>query len=133
MRQVPIAIYVALTLVACGGEATSADPAVVAIDELIDAYNAHDADAIRTMFDSDFVFNTPSGVEIPVDEFADRVAEEGLLVLERVDEGTRNDDGTITFVVEATNPNSLYPATYTWQVASREGKIVAINERRSSG
>lgn len=122
-----------MTLVACGGEATSADPVVVAIDELVDAYNAHDGDAIRTMFDSDFVFNTPSGVEIPVDEFADRVAEGGLLVVERADEGTPNADGTITFVVEATNPNSPYPAAYTWQVALREGKIVAINERRGTG
>lgn len=130
-RAIALSIAVLLTLGACG---QAADESVVAaIDELIEAWNGQDADAVRAMFDTDFAFNSTSGVDIGLDVFADRVAEGGHFTFERVDDGIENDDGTITFGIETSNPDSLYPTAYTWQVTLQDTRIVHINERRGTG
>lgn len=130
-RAVALNIAVLLTLGACGEAAN--DPVTAEIDELIAAWNGRDADAVRALFGPDFAFNSTSGIDIPLDVFADRVAEGGYFTFERVDDGIENDDGTVTFGIETSNPDSLYPASYTWQVTLQDGRIVHINERRGTG
>jgi hypothetical protein len=131
-RTLALIIGAALAIGACG-QAADDDPVIAAMDELIAAWNAGDGDAVRAAFDADFVFNTPSGVDISRDEWADRIVEQGgTSTLARVDDGVQNDDGTITIGVEASHPDSRYPAAYTWQVTLQGDRIVSINERRGT-
>lgn len=134
MRRMVIAgLVVLLVAGACGEAGPSAASVARDVDRLTAAWNAADGDAVRSIVDPAFTFNLPGGVDVTLDKWAGDIDEGGILKIERADDGVRNEDGTFTFLIEATNPNSRYPAAYTWQVSLQDGRIVHIDERRGTG
>jgi hypothetical protein len=107
---------------------TATDPATVAVDRLIEVYNARDAAGIEAFFGDSVAFNTQAGLEGVGAEVSEGWQQVFGSTLERLTASYRTPDGLFVFLVDSVPPAGRNDLS-VYELEMDGDRLVRLNNR----